>query len=145
MATKNNPLKDFDAPALVQASQNHEQQLKELSDKLSMLESATGNVKVLKEKVQALEDRVGDDAKFAKTFASAQANSTVLNSAVDAEIDKYDRHLLIVKGTTLAKWIVALVIGGAAGWLINQALAGASYSNEFNLLREQINQLNTNS
>ena len=145
MATKNNPLKDFDAPALVQASQNHEQQLKELSDKLSMLESATENVKVLKEKVQALEDRVGDDAKFAKAFASAQANSTVLNSAVDAEIDKYDRHLLIIEGTTLAKWIVALVIGGAAGWLINQALTGASYSNEFNLLREQINQLNTNS
>lgn len=101
MATKSSLPKDFDPEALVSASQSHEQQLKGLSDRISFLES-----------------RVGDNDGFNKTFAEAQASGKQIDEAISKVIDMHDKHLLIIKGTSLLKWLSALIIGGIIGTLI---------------------------
>ena len=101
MATRNNPLKDFDAAGLVKASQSHEEQLKDLSDR-----------------VAKLEDRIIGNEAFAQSFISAQSQDKNIDETIKKIIGEYDRHLLIVKGTSLIKWAGAVIIGGILGALI---------------------------
>lgn len=57
--------KDFDASALLKTSENHEHQLKELSDRIS-----------------CLENRVGNNESFAKSFADSVKSQTVASNAL---------------------------------------------------------------
>lgn len=92
----------------------------------------------LKRKINELDSRVGDDAKFAECFASSQRNSTILNETINTVIDQHDSHLLVVKGATLIKWLAVLFIGGIMGWFVNQMWSIPKYSSELEALRMQV-------
>lgn len=121
MATKSNPLKDFDAPGLVKATQNHEEQLKDLSDRVSTLESLIGN-----------------NEAFAKAFVSAQQNDKSIDAALNSVIDAYDNHKIKINALALAKWIFGAIIGAVITWLVTQAVIIPQYRIEIDSLKNQI-------
>lgn len=106
--------KDFDATELVKASENHEQQLKELSDRIASLES-----------------RVGNNETFAKSFADSIESQTVAsnalansfnglvekNSDTQASLKKFIRSDHIHNVVSFLK-----SFGGAIFWLVVGAL-----------------------
>lgn len=99
MAGKN---KDFDATELVKATEDHEHQLKELADRVGILEG-----------------RVIGNESFAKSFIEASTESVPLQDTINQIIDKHDNHKLKISGIALLKWLGMLVIGGIAGAFIN--------------------------
>lgn len=111
MVVKN---KDFDATELVKASESHEQQLKGLSDR-----------------VEILEQRIGTNEAFAKSFAESLDTQTV---ASDALANKFNKLIDTNSDTrmSLSKFVRSdhfhnifsflKSFGGALFWIIVGAL-----------------------
>jgi hypothetical protein len=92
----------------------------------------------LRKRLEDLEARVGTNEAFGKSFALSQENSTVLNTAVKKVIDDYDKHLLIVKGTALGKWLLVLILGAVIGWIVNQVFTSTQSAAEIESLKRQL-------
>lgn len=92
----------------------------------------------LKKRLEDIENRVGDDARFAQSFVSAQKNNKDIDNSIYSVIEQHDKHLLMVKGAALGKWLLVLILGAILGWVINQALSSAQYSSQIEVLRREI-------
>lgn len=103
------------------------------------------DIRNIKNRVSKLEERVGTDAAFAESFAASQKTSTVLNTSINEVINNHDKHLLIVKGVTLLKWLGVLTIGGLIGWILNQTFALPQHNLEMQELRSEIERLRESS
>lgn len=97
--------KDFDAPALVKTTKNHEERLSGLEKQIS-----------------ALVAKVGDNESFAKSFAEAQKNTKIIDESITVIIDGHDNHKFKVNGLALAKFLGTLIIGAILGALIDTAI-----------------------
>ncbi len=101
MTGKTNPLKDFDAPALLKTTEDHEERLKSLSNR-----------------IKTLEERIGDSEAFGKTFATAQLTEKTIDNAITDIIDKHDNHKIKISVMAISKWLaVALASAFIGAWI----------------------------
>lgn len=114
--------KGFNPAELVSISQDHEQQLKNLSDRL-----------------EVLENRVGTDAAFAETFEKAQRESKRIDETVEKIVDSHDNHKIKVNGIALLKWVAGIIIGSVLTWLFTQAVIIPQYNQKIDMMQDEIN------
>lgn len=102
VAVNKNTKKDFNPDELLTATQNHEQKLAEIMKRIAKIE-----------------DRVLSNESFARTFSEAQRDNKSIDTTINAIIDEHDKHKIISSILTVAKWLIALIIGGIIGAYIN--------------------------
>lgn len=76
------------------------------------------DINAIKKRLGELEERVGDNEKFAKTFCEARKTNKAIDEGINEAIDAHDNHKLKVNGVALLKWLSVLVVGGVIGALI---------------------------
>lgn len=106
--------KDFDATELVKASESHEQQLKGLSDRVVLLENRVGNNEAF---AKSFAESLGSQTTASNALATSFDNMIKTNSDTQASLRKFVRSDHIHNVIAFLK-----SFGGAAFWMIAGAL-----------------------
>lgn len=124
MAGKTSSKKDFDAPALVKTTEDHEERLKGLESRLN-----------------AIENRVGTNEVFGKTFVDSLKNFKTMSEEVNRIIDDHDNHKIKVTFTSAGKFLLNAAIGTFVAWLVVQAILIPQYSLKIDSLQQQLDEI----
>lgn len=99
----------------------------------------------IKRQITELNDRVGSNEAFAKSFVLAQKSDKSIDEALNDIIDKHDNHRIKINALALLKWVCAAIIGAVITWLVTQGFVIPQYDLRIDELEHQVEGLRSDS